>query len=113
MANGVSTDFVVKRRVRDGWYVYTCDTLPGLLVAGNDDRIAYEDVTNSIRMLLKLDHGVDCVVTHKVSYAEFFRNLRLKERATDAVKRRTADLMDDSDHIFFNVAQAVFDGSAA
>jgi hypothetical protein len=81
MANGVSTDVVVKRRVRDGWYVYTCDTLPGLLVAGNNDQAAYEDVTTSICVLLKLDYGVDCVVTNKVTYAEFVRNIMLMERA--------------------------------
>jgi len=104
MADGLSTDLIVKRRVRDGWYVYTCDTLPGLLVAGKDDRVAYEDVPNSIRALIKLDHGIDCVVTHRVSYAEFLGKLTLKQKAASAVARRTEELMDGTDFIPFNVA---------
>lgn len=106
MANGISTDIVVTRKVRDGWYVYTCAALPGLLVAGKDDKLAYNDVPDSLRLLLKLDHGKECTVTHKVSYAEFFQNLVLKAGAKAAVEQRTKDLMDDTQQISFSVAQA-------
>ena len=35
----------------------------------------YEDVPTSIWLLLKLNHGVKCIVTHKMSYAEFMPRL--------------------------------------
>jgi hypothetical protein len=107
MSKGLSTDLRVMRRVRDGWYVYTCDELPGLLVAGQDDKIAYEDVPESIRVLIKLDHGIDCLVTHKVPYAEFLQTVRLHDRAHEAVARRTAEMMDDTDFISFRIRWVV------
>jgi hypothetical protein len=110
---GISTDIIVTRRVRDDLYVYTCDTLPGLFVVSHDDKIAYEDVPRSIRLLLKLDYDRDCVVTHKVTYTEFVEKLRLSERAREAVSRRTALLVDESDQIFFNIAQIASDDQPA
>jgi hypothetical protein len=110
---GISTDIIVTRRVRDGLYVYTCHALPGLFVVSHDDKVAYEDVPRSIRLLLKLDYGSDCIVTHKVSYAEFLGNLRLHEQAREAVSQRTAQLVDESDQIFFNIAQVASDHQPA
>jgi len=34
----------VTRKARDGWFVYTCDDLPGLYVASKNDRIAYNEL---------------------------------------------------------------------
>lgn len=66
-----SAEVIVTRKVRDGWFVYTCDQLPGLYVAHQDDRTAYDDIPESIRMLIKLNDGIECQVSHAVSYAEF------------------------------------------
>lgn len=70
MANGFSTELVVKRKAHEGWFVYTCDELPGLFVASQNDRTAFDDLPASIQKLVKLDHGVDCVVTHKLPYSD-------------------------------------------
>lgn len=96
MADGISAEVVVTRKVRDGWYVYTCDKLPGLFVVHKDDKVAYNDLPKSIRALLQLDHGIECIVSHKVDYAEFLRRMRLEERAREAVDACTTELMDGS-----------------
>jgi hypothetical protein len=96
MNDRLSTEISVKRRVQDGWYVYTCDQLPGLLVASRDDGVAYNDVPKSIQNLMKLDYNLDCLVFHKVEYREFISRSRLRERAHQAVEDRTHDMMSDS-----------------
>jgi hypothetical protein len=114
MSNGLSADLCVKRRMRDGWHVYTCDQLPGLLVAAKDDRIAYEDVPDAIRTLIRLDYGVECTVTHKVEYSEFLSHIRLGQQAREAVLRRTDELMDDdTNFLSFTIAQTTSDGAQA
>ena len=65
MSDGISTEVIVTRRARDGWFVYTCDDLPGLFVASQDDRTAFDDLPASIQKLLKLDLGIECRVSHK------------------------------------------------
>lgn len=89
MAIGASTVVIVTRKERDGWFVYTSDDIPGLYVANRDDRVAYNDIPASIRLLVKLNDGIDCQVSHAVSYTEFVRQLRAK----DQLDRRTEDLM--------------------
>ena len=93
MSDGISTEVIVTRRARDGWFVYTCDDLPGLFVASQDDRTAFDDLPASIQKLLKLDLGIECRVPHKVTYREFIAKVNLKERAHSAVAERTAALM--------------------
>ena len=93
MANRVSAEVVVKRKVRDGWFVYTCADLPGLYVAHTDDQVAYNDLPEAIRLLVKLDEGIDCKVSHAVPYIEFVRQARLSARAAEEVQKRTNDLV--------------------
>lgn len=95
-----STEISVRRKVRDGWYVYTCDLLPGLYVAHADDRVAYNDLPNSIATLVKLNFGVDCTVAHKVSYHEFVRACGL-DGPRGTVEKRTQDLIDDHADQYF------------
>lgn len=66
MPNGLTTEVIVKRREKDGWHVYTCDKLPGLYVAHQNDEIAYNDLPKAIGMLVKLDHGIDCTVRFRM-----------------------------------------------
>jgi hypothetical protein len=69
--DAVATDIHVHREVRDGWFVYTCATLPGLIVASKDDQAAYDDVPRAITLLYRLDMGLNVSVAHKLGYDEF------------------------------------------
>lgn len=114
MADGFSTEVIVKRRQRDGWSLYTSEDLPGLFVACNDDRKAYNDIPASIQALMKLDHGIDCTVTHRVEYSAFVRQVHLRQRATDAVSKRTNDMMDGgNDRLHFAVHPVEVDRRAS
>lgn len=81
MANGWTTEVLVRRTVKDGWHVYTCDELPGLYVAHTNDRVAYNDLPKAIGALVRLDDKVECTVTHKLAYAEFVQRVKLSETA--------------------------------
>jgi len=102
MTNRVSAEVVVTRKVRDGWFVYTCEDLPGLYVAHQDDQIAYNDLPLAIKLLVKLDEGIDCAVSHAVPYAEFVKQARLSSRAAEELQKRTDDLISNhADQIRF------------
>jgi hypothetical protein len=49
----------VNHKERDGWHVYTSVDIPGLYVAHPNDEIAFADVPGSIRLLCKLNDGID------------------------------------------------------
>lgn len=55
----MSMAWKIDRVERDGWFVYTCADLPGLLIASPDDAKARGDIGLSISMLLRLDDGID------------------------------------------------------
>lgn len=106
MTNNLFTEVSVRRKVKDGWFVYICDELPGLYVAHRDDKVAYNDLPTAISMLLKLDLGVDCTVTHKLGYANFVRmveSVGMDETASDMVASRTAKLIDECEYFPFIV----------
>ena len=92
MLDQIGTEIQVRRRIRDGWHVYTCDALPGLYVASKDDKLAYNDLPKSISRLIELDLGQKVTVTHKVSYDTFMRQLFLRIRAQKAVDELLEDL---------------------
>ena len=97
----------MRRKIKDGWFVYTCDQLPGLYVAHPDDRIAYDDLPRSISALVKLNYGVDCTVAHKVSYKEFVRACA-SDDARETMEERTQELIGDhSDQYFEFILQQV------
>ena len=110
MADGFSAEVVVRRKVQDGWQVYTCDQIPGLFVASEDDKAAYNDLPASIRALLILDFGIECVVSHKLSYAEFVQNMRLGDRAQATLAERTAELMGEAADMISFTLQHVAEG---
>jgi hypothetical protein len=93
MATVIEVPITVHRKVRDGWYVYTCDQLPGLYVASPDDRKAYDDLPTAIRTLVKLTYGTDCLVAHKVEYQDFEDMAGLTGRAAAAIAERTRELL--------------------
>jgi hypothetical protein len=92
--DALAADIAVRRSFRDGWSIYTCEAIPGLYVANQDDRLAYNDVPKAIALLFKLNWRVSVSVAHKVSYDEFFAKVALRARAVEAVKNRTNDLID-------------------
>jgi hypothetical protein len=99
-AVGTATEVSVRRKVKDGWHVYTCDQLPGLYVAHPDDRIAYNDVPGSIAALLRLNYGMECVVAHKVPYHDFIRMSDL-DGARGVLEERTQELIDSQVDQYF------------
>ena len=102
MNHSVSTEIRVRYRERDGWHVFTCEELPGLFVASMDRKLAFSDLPDAIRMLLKLDFKRDYVISHKLTYGEFVQRNWLSQRAQSAVNSRTEQLVNEgADAIFF------------
>jgi len=104
MANGLTTEVLVRRQEKDGWHVYTCDKLPGLYVAHSDDKVAYNDLPTAIRLLVKLDDGIDCTVSHKLTYEQFVQRICLQELASGNLRGRTDELLaedEDGDYLPF------------
>jgi len=97
MTDNVTTEICVRKTVRDGWHVYTCKELPGLYVAHKNDRTAYDDLPTAIQKLVKLDDGVDCTVSHKLTYAEFIQQAHLSETALRNLKTATNRLIDEDE----------------
>ncbi len=91
---GTATEIQVIRRSRNGWHIYTCEALPGLYVASKDDKKAYYDLPNAIRMLYKLDYGATVSVFHKADYDSFMKQLELGTRAAESIEERTREMMD-------------------
>lgn len=100
-AQAITAEVRVRRRAKDGWYIYTCDQLPGLYVAHVDDRVAYHDIPRSIKALLKLRSNLECDVAHKVSYSDFIRVLEGNE-AQETMEARTQDLIEDHGDQYFH-----------
>lgn len=105
MKTPIGTEISVRRRVRDGWFVYTCSNLPGLYVASKDDRTAYSDLPDAIQKLIKLDHNATVKAVHKIDYDLFIKQIQLQERAQSSVKEMLSELMDDDSIPFLIEAQ--------
>ena len=64
----------------EGWHVFMSKDIPGLYVASQDAREAYEDVGPTLEKLLKLNAGISCKVTPETSFEEFVRKNRGVEK---------------------------------
>ena len=95
MKHSVSTEIRARYFARDGWHVFTCEELPGLFVASMDRKLAFSDLPDAIRMLLKLDFKRDYVISHKLTYDEFVQRNWLSQRAQSAVNSRTEHLVNE------------------
>ena len=62
---------------KEDTHVFSSDDLPGLYIAHKDAQRAFEDVAPSIKLLLKLNSGIDCEVRPAKSYKDFERSRRL------------------------------------
>jgi len=59
-----------------GWYVFEADELPGLYVASRDAKKAFDDVAPAIKMLLKLNEGIDCTIVPALSFDDFIATVK-------------------------------------
>ena len=89
-----STEITVQYRSKDGWHLFTSDQILGLFVASPDMKVAFSDIPETVRLLLKLDYGLDCVVQPKLEYEAFLRLTTLRNKAQNAVSQRTRDMLE-------------------
>lgn len=61
----------VQYRFVDGHHMFTSDDIDGLLVVSKDAETAYRDVAPSIKLLLKMNEGIDCEVEPAMSFHDF------------------------------------------
>ena len=81
-------EITVKYQTRKGWHLFTSDQMDGLFVASTDLRTAFDDVPEAVSMLLKLDHGVECVVQPKLDFEGFLALQGSRGRARQSVAAR-------------------------
>lgn len=62
MTSEAITTVSVQYRHRDGWHIFTSTDIPGLYVASQDARAAYEDVPIAVKRLIELDFNCQCDV---------------------------------------------------
>lgn len=72
-----TTSICVRYKNVEDWHVFESEELPGLYVASKDRQKAYEDVPQSITLLLRLIEGIDCTVTPELTFKEFVAKLRV------------------------------------
>ncbi len=70
------TSICVRYKFVDDWHVFQSDEVPGLYVASRDARLAFEDVGPAIKLLMKLNEGVDCEVVPEATFREFIAAAR-------------------------------------
>jgi hypothetical protein len=75
----------VRYKYADGWHVFQSDDVPGLYVASPDAAAAFDDLAPSIKLLLKLNDGIDCEVTPEQPFREFLASLQHKAANDEAV----------------------------
>lgn len=68
----------------DGVHVFTSEDLPGLYIASKDDEAAYRDVAEGIKLLVRLDYGMECEVSPAMTPEEFFGHVEIEEDKTTA-----------------------------
>lgn len=78
------TTITVRYKFVDDWHVFQSDQVPGLYVASRDSKAAYEDVGPSIKLLMKLNEGVECDVAPELPFREFIASLRDSEGTIEA-----------------------------
>jgi hypothetical protein len=53
----------------------------------------FSNIVPSIRLLVKLNDGIECRISHTVPYTEFVKRLQPHERNKSALQRRPDDLI--------------------
>jgi hypothetical protein len=66
----------VEYRYMEGYHVFTSDDVYGLYVASRDAQEAFSNVAPAIKLLVKLNEEIDCVVEPAASFREFLETVR-------------------------------------
>lgn len=82
-----STSINVQHKYRDGWHVFYSDDMPGLYVASDDPRKAYDDIAPSIEKLIKLDTGVSVTAKPQLSFDEWLVVIKRPEERRQRIQR--------------------------
>lgn len=67
------TSIGVQYKHAEGWHVFFSDDLPGLYVASEDPRKAYDDIAPAIEKLIKLDTGVTVTAEPQLSFEQWLQ----------------------------------------
>ena len=47
------TDLKINYRCKDGWHIFTSKKIPGLYIASQDLKVAFDDIPEAIKILSK------------------------------------------------------------
>lgn len=81
--SGPKTSICVSYKNTDGWHVFASDDLPGLYIASQDALTAYNDISDAIEKLLKLNQGITVKAEPELSFEEFIRAASSEEKALE------------------------------
>lgn len=81
------TSIGVQYKHAEGWHVFFSDDLPGLYVASEDPRKAYDDIAPAIEKLIKLDTGVTVTAEPQLSFEQWLAVLRRPQEARQRIQR--------------------------
>ncbi|MBR2819847.1 MAG: hypothetical protein IKE60_34575 [Reyranella sp.] len=70
--NATSSTIMVDYRRVDGWHVFTSDEVPGLYVADEDCKTAYDAVAPSIELLLRENQHINVHVKPRLPFERFW-----------------------------------------
>jgi len=73
----ISRDIAVEYRRVGGWHVFTSEEVPGLYVAHEDCKTAYEAVAGSIEVLLQENQNIKARVQPTMAFERFIDFLRV------------------------------------
>ena len=98
------TSICVNYKNVDGWHVFMSDDMPGLYVAHQDAKTAYDDLCPAIQTLLELDEGVTCRVQPELSFKEFVEQAKAGDAERVETQRPMLQLSDKRFAVFANAA---------
>lgn len=78
--NSYKTSISVKYKNAGGWHVFASDDLPGLYVASEDAKRAFDDVPLAIEKLLELNQGIKVKAEPELSFFEFLKAVRSEKQ---------------------------------
>lgn len=84
---GKSSSIEVSYRCEQGWHIFEAAQMPGLYIAHQDPRRAFNAVGPAIEKLVKLDSNLDVQVAPEMPFADFVGNARAALVGTKARQR--------------------------
>lgn len=90
-----STSVEVTHKVVRGWHIFEAEQMPGLYVANQDARRAYDAVGPAIEKLIELDTGLSCRAVPDVPFSQFISTTG-SELAVAAAARQKFNLFKEA-----------------